>query len=80
MIDVVVLGDYLTSRIFYCRINEPIYHTLLVRSDFLVFLETTIGPFDKADTIFASWAVDENDRIAAKNFKKALSMMIKEMR
>ena len=53
---VIEMGDYASGKIFYYRIATPIFHTLIIRSDILVFHETTNGPFNKESTIFAPWA------------------------
>lgn len=66
--DVLRLGDYASSRGFFCRMPESRYHTLLIHSEFLVFHETTTGPFDRADTIFAPWSPDETDETARSAF------------
>ena len=55
---VIAMGDYGTGLPFYYRIDQPIFHTLLIRSDVLVFHETTSGPFNREQTIFASWSPD----------------------
>jgi cupin fold WbuC family metalloprotein len=54
--DVIRMGDYASGNIFYYRMATPLYHTLIIRSDILVFHETTNGPFNKLDTVFPSWA------------------------
>ena len=61
IMDTIQMGDYLSGYDFYYRISVPYYHTLIIRSDVLVFHETTNGPFKRADTTFASWAPDEKD-------------------
>lgn len=61
---VIKMGEYLSGRPFYYRISDPLYHTLIIRSDVLVFHETTSGPFNRADTIFAPWAPEENNPAA----------------
>lgn len=48
------------SRFFY-RISGPRYHTLLIRSEFIVFHEATSGPFIREQTAFAPWAPSEDD-------------------
>lgn len=40
----------------FLRIPTKPFHTLRVTSDVFLFLETTTGPFDRADTIFPTWA------------------------
>ena len=57
---VIEMGDYASGKQFYFRINDPVYHTLIINSDFIVFHEATQGPFVRTDTIFAPWA-PEND-------------------
>lgn len=58
---VICMGDYTSGRIFYYRMAIPAFHTLIIRSDVLVFHETTNGPFDRGDTIFAPWAPEDGD-------------------
>ena len=58
---VVSMGDYASGKTFYYRMAAPTFHTLLIRSEVLVFHETTNGPFDRSATIFAPWAPEEDD-------------------
>ncbi len=60
-IECVELGDYSSGRRFYFRIDRPLFHSVVVRSDRFVFHETTNGPFNRSDTEFAPWAPEEND-------------------
>jgi cupin fold WbuC family metalloprotein len=53
---VVKMGDFSSGKQFYYRLSDPIYHTLLIRTDFLVFHECTEGPFIRENTIFPEWA------------------------
>jgi len=61
IVNVINMADYRSGNIFYYRMSVPLYHTLLIHSEFLVFHEITNGPFNRKDTVFASWAPDEND-------------------
>lgn len=58
---VISMGDYASGKTFYYRIETPVFHTLIIRSDVLVFHETTNGPFERRDTVFAPWAPEDND-------------------
>lgn len=69
------MGDYSSGRKFFYRISAPFYHTLLVRSAFFAFHETTTGPFRKAGTTAAPWAPDESDAAAAGKFMKRLARL-----
>ena len=48
-----------SGKAFYQRLSDPIYHTLIIRTDFLVFHEITEGPFVRGDTVFPKWAPAE---------------------
>lgn len=58
---VIRMGDYTSGKTFYYRMATPVFHALIIRSDVLVFHETTNGPFDRRDTIFAPWAPEDSD-------------------
>jgi len=74
---VLPLGDYASGNRFYYRIDEPIYHTLLIKTDFFVFHETSKGPLRKDDTVPARWAPDEKDIGASREFVEQLSNSVK---
>ncbi len=57
--DIIPMGPYHTAKTFYYRLMEPVFHTVIVTSPFVLFHETTNGPFDPADTEFAAWAPEE---------------------
>lgn len=75
--DVINIGDYPSGLEFYFRIQIPVYHTLLVKSKYLIFHEVTKGPFSNSDTVFAPWSPNEKDSLGVKIFLKALSQKIK---
>jgi cupin fold WbuC family metalloprotein len=50
------LGDIQSGLPFFYCFRNPVFHALVVESEFLVFKETTSGPFSKADTIYPIWA------------------------
>lgn len=76
IIEVIQMGDYSSGSTFYYRISDPYYHTPLIRSDFLVFHETTNGPFTRSDTIFAPWAPEESNSAAGKEFMEQLAQAV----
>ena len=75
---VIRMGEYSSGLAFYYRVSDPFYHTLLIRSDVLVFHEITIGPFNRTDNIFADWAPEEIDKNACANFISELSSKAEE--
>jgi len=62
------MGTYDSGKPFYHTIRTEVFHSLLIHSDWLVFLEVTQGPFDKENTVFAEWAPMEEDLQAVKTF------------
>jgi len=66
--NVVQMGDYSSGNIFFYRIPEKFYHTLVITSEIIVFHEATTGPFNSEDTIFAPWAPNSKDTVAVKKF------------
>lgn len=69
---IIHMGEINSGKLFFYRLSEPIYHMLLIRSEFLVFHEVTEGPFLREQTIFPEWAPCEND-IDTQNFIKKLN-------
>ncbi len=63
--EVVRMGPYSSGKAFYYRVMEPSYHTVLIRTPFALFHETTTGPFNRADTEFAPWSPAEGDPAVA---------------
>lgn len=78
IVQVIPMGDYLSGRPFYYRIPESIYHTVLISSELVVFHETTTGPFDRADTVFAPWSPEENDSPGQSAFMARLESAVQK--
>jgi cupin fold WbuC family metalloprotein len=66
--EMIRMGAFASGRPFFYRIADPVFHTLLIRSEVLVFHETTSGPFRREDTVFAPWAPDDGDAMAVNRF------------
>ena len=76
VIEVKRMGDYASGRTFYNRLAEPDYHTLLIRSESLVFHEVTNGPFRASDNILAPWAPDDSDPNAVTKYMEKLDLVV----
>ena len=71
------LGDYSSGLPFYFRVsNTSFYHTLILRTDYLVYHETATGPFQKSDSIVAPWAPSESDTESIKIYMNALETRV----
>ena len=55
------LGPYSSGLPFYFRLDQAVFHSVIVESDVFIFHETTNGPFNRADTEFAPWSPGESD-------------------
>ena len=66
--NVVKMGDFESTKPFYKTIRKDKFHTLMIKSEWLVFLEVTQGPFIKEDTIFAEWSPREDESNQVKKF------------
>lgn len=59
--DVLDVAPYGRGALCYYRMPEKVFHALLITSEWLVFHETTAGPFDPSRTAFPDWAPDGSD-------------------
>lgn len=59
---------------FFYKMPAGIYHTLSFRSEWFVFLETTIGPFDMSQSSHAEWAPPETDQPAGHTYMNSLEL------
>jgi len=80
IVEVIRMGEFASGHYFYFRISHSHYHTLLIRSEVLVFHEITSGPFRKSDTIFAPWSPDESDLAAVTAFMQRLQLTVEKFR
>lgn len=73
ILEVVNMSDYTSDKKFYYRLSDSLFHTVVPESDFVVFHETTNGPFQREDTQFAAWAPEEDDVNKQKVYLKKLT-------
>ena len=52
----VTLGELTSGYPFYRKISSNVFHTLVIKSEWFVFLEVTSGPFDRRSNVFADWS------------------------
>jgi cupin fold WbuC family metalloprotein len=78
IVDVIELGALGTGRVFFYRVsNSTLYHTLVIRSDFLVVHEVTNGPFDRDQTIPAGFAPAESDVDAVSSYRATIDAALR---
>ena len=61
-----------SGKQFYYRLCEPVYHTLIIRTERISFFEVTSGPFVAQDTQFPLWAPDGEDKPLAQEYMRGL--------
>ncbi|MDF0583419.1 WbuC family cupin fold metalloprotein [Bradyrhizobium yuanmingense] len=66
--EVLEMAPYGRGKRCYYRMPEKVYHSILITSEWLVFHETTAGPFDPARTTFPDWAPDGSDAATVRNY------------
>ena len=54
--NIIQLDEFSSGNIFYNRIDLPIFHSLIIKSNFLLFYEVTTGPLKVEDTEYAKWS------------------------
>jgi cupin fold WbuC family metalloprotein len=68
IVDIIGMGAIGSGRKFYYRLSDSAFHTLLIRTNFLVVHEVTNGPFLKEKTVLAPFAPAEADHRAARDY------------
>jgi cupin fold WbuC family metalloprotein len=71
--DVLDMAPYGQGKLCYYRLPDEVFHTILITSEWLVFHETTAGPFDPSRTAFPDWAPDGRDEAAAARYAARLA-------
>lgn len=58
-----------TGKPFFYRMPARAFHSLLIESEFLVFVESTKGPFRREDSENAPWAPGPQDAEGGRQFR-----------
>ena len=66
------LGDYSSGDTFFLRNPQHCFHTVIAQTDWVVFHETTNGPFRREETVFAPWAPGEDQTEAQAQYVEKL--------
>lgn len=78
--EIIELGDYASGRAFFYRLAEPLFHMLLVRSEFIVFHEASPGPYRRDDMVFPVWAPDGNDQETIESYLASIARTVEDRR
>jgi len=80
VVEVIELGAPGSGRQFFYRLSHSAFHTLLIRSDFLVVHEVTSGPFARDRTVLAPFAPLEDQYEAARAYMRRVAAEVAEFR
>lgn len=59
------MGDATTGRTMIYRLSRPIWHSVIIRSEYAAIHEVTNGPFRVEENDFAAWAPENPDALRA---------------
>ena len=76
--DVIQLGAPGSGRRFFYRLSESAFHTLLIRTEYLIVHEVTNGPFSRDGTVFAPFAPPEENVDDAKAYMLQVAARVAE--
>jgi len=76
--DVLEMAPYGRGALCYYRMPEQVFHSILITSEWLVFHETTAGPFDPSRTAFPDWAPDGSDVALVKDYVTKIGALAAE--
>jgi len=77
--EVIKMAGPESNEVFYYRLSASYFHTVIPLSDFVVFHETTNGPFKREETLFPVWAPPEEDTEASKRFLQNLMAKVNSL-
>jgi len=80
ILDLIEMSDYSGGQIFYYRLSDARFHTVFIKSEVVVFHETTNGPFCREDTVFAEWSPHDNEVDATHRFLENLGSQLTEFK
>lgn len=72
----VPLGAMGSGRVSMYRMPPLLFHGLVIDSEWLVFLETTTGPFDAQGSEFSPWSPDGKNDAETEKFTQRLRQSI----
>jgi cupin fold WbuC family metalloprotein len=76
ILEAIQMGEYLSGSVTYYRLSDDYFHAVVPISDIVVFHEITNGPFNPDNTIYASWAPEENDDEAKNIYMNSISRFL----
>ena len=76
VLDVIPLGDKHSGKNVFVRVPQGVYHTIIMRSACLIIHEATPGPFNREETLWASWSPIDSDAQAVAAYQAELAQKL----
>jgi len=73
------VGEPDSDKTFYYKMEKDMFHMLLIESKFLVFKETTKGPFIRNNTIFPKWAPDGKNQNEVREYIRNIKRLLEKV-
>jgi cupin fold WbuC family metalloprotein len=78
ILEVIELGDKNSGKNVFIRVPKGVFHTIIMKSDYLIIHEATPGPFNRDDTLWAPWAPLDSDIKAVAAYQVKLAIKLAE--
>ncbi len=62
LLKIISMGQTGSGKSFFYRLSSPFFHTVYLRTEYVIFHETTHGPFIKEDTLMAPWSPQPSEK------------------
>ena len=72
------VGDPSSRYPFFYHLKKNLFHMLLIKSEYLVFKETTRGPFIRNNLVLPDWAPDGKNIDEVTQYHDKIRKMLKE--
>ena len=72
ILQVIHMGEPSSGLMFYYRLSESYFHSVIPLTETVVFHETTNGPFKREDMVLAPWAPGEGEKEEAKRYFRTI--------
>jgi cupin fold WbuC family metalloprotein len=69
---VIRMGSYNSGLTFFYRLATSCFHAVIPESEYVIFHESTNGPFNPEDTEYAKWAPPEAEEKDAREYVNTL--------
>src|SRR5262249_53494228 len=60
---IINMGDFASGKTLVYRLSRPIWHSVIIRSEYAAIHEVTNGPFRVEESEFAPWSPEEDKEL-----------------